>query len=952
MKEPRTNKLWQHYATVRWCCAVLLMLVAVTTRAALNISPAEQQILTKAGINVSDYDEWRFTVEDGHVKKVYLNDCGLTTLPLALLELPYVELVDLYDNAIAGDIGALTEAYAGTNPAISEHLRILNIDNNQLYGDIGPLVQLLDPVPAIKDLYARKNRISEISFLPTNEDFWVELFWQTLDLQIDFNADTQTPADLMALLPSVVHYNPWERMYQDYHSIYLYVDGTDVMDIHEDGDKFSVWTRGNLRFQNGDVFDASCNDINFRVRVLFTMGDVNFSGSIDEYDVFNVGDCISDNSDPWSFNYTAADINNDGVVNSLDLVLLQHMVAGTTPQATTQQGDNTITIEDLLFNSDEKSVAVSVSNADDFVAMQFDLLVPIGVWISCWDALTERVADDCRFEYEHIADEDGCRVYRFLLYSESGGSLLSGNTGDVLTMQLTRNDDLKVNTFKWQVRNAIFATTDSRNVYTGATLGTIDFNMAADNEEWSILVEANPMRLTDNGTEPLWDFSGGPDTAKNLDGITIEDGHITKISLNNRKLTGTFPFVLTKLPYLKELDVYSNTLSGDIGEQAEAFRQTSPTVSANLRKIDLDHNELTGNIGPMVSLYPNIENIEAADNHITGISPLPDHLFYLYLDGQRLDSLTFDVNLATLNVETFHSQLPDVLRYNYGNNSLNNDIHIYCYREPRENVFDLQTHADGTWEGWSGGKFLHNGELFKAESSMGKYQLRLFFQQGDANFDGRIDVADVQRLAYCVGRDDYRGWSGGCNMTASDMNADSLLNVLDVVLLVNKVMAQHPAAIPAYVELPAAWLSCDGGRLVINASQPVAAFDVMVSSSQAITLTDELDRVGMTCSMEQQNGRVHIIAWSLNGAVLPAGQTVIANIANSALGGSAAETPRIAGAVLVDTEARRLPVAIGTTTGIRDLQAEEQQAAYELRMGHRRSIVIGADGRKVLRTTE
>lgn len=953
MKEPCTNNLKQHFAIMRWCCAVMMLLVASSAKATLNINQEEQLILAKAGINLSDYNEERFTVSNGHITRISLNDCGLTTLPLALLELPQVEHIELSYNQIAGNIAALVTAYRQTSPTISQKLKYLSIAHNKLTGDIGPLVELLNPLPSIEYLYADNNLISEISILPTKENFWVDVRYQELDLLIDFNADTQTPAQLMSLLPSVVHYNPWDNAYQDYHSIYLYVEGENVMDIHENGDRFSVWTRDGLRFQNGDVFNANCNDINFRLRILFTMGDVNFSGNIDDNDVETISEYIANNYEPWTFNYAAADLNNDGNVNTHDLVLLQHIVAGTTPQTTTQQGDNTITIGNLLFNSEEKYIPIGIDNANDIVAIQFDVLIPVGVWINCWNALSERVADDCRFEYNHIYDEDGIRVYRFLLYSESGGSLLSGNTGDVLTMQLNRNDDLKVRTFKWQVQNAIFTTTDSHNVYTGATLGIIDFNITPGNEEWDILLEANPMRQTDNGIQPLWDFSGGPDTAKDLEGITIEDGHITKISLNNRKLTGPFPFALTKLPYLKELLVYSNPLSGDIGEQALTFSSAEGfSPSESLKMIDLDHCEFTGNIGPMVNLYPNLETLYAQDNHITDISPLPHHQFYLHLGSQRLDSLTFDVNLATLNVETFHSQLPNVLRYNYGNNSLNNNIHIYCYRDNR-NVFDLQTNDNGTFECWSGGEFLHNGELFTAQSSMGNYQLRLFFTQGDANFDGRIDVADVQRLANCISHDDYRGWSGGCNMTASDINNDSLLNVLDVVLLVNTLMAQQPpAVVPAAFPVPlapAAWLSCDGGHLVINATQPIAAFDVIISGTHDITLTDELQNIGFTYSIQQQNNNLHIIAWSLNGATLPPGQTVIGKLHNSALSGFAAETPRIAGAVLVDSEARRLSVAIGTTTGIRDLQAEEEQADYELRMGHRHSITIWRDGRKVMR---
>ena len=44
-------------AVMRWCSLVLLLFVAATTHAALNISNAEQQILKKAGINADDYED-------------------------------------------------------------------------------------------------------------------------------------------------------------------------------------------------------------------------------------------------------------------------------------------------------------------------------------------------------------------------------------------------------------------------------------------------------------------------------------------------------------------------------------------------------------------------------------------------------------------------------------------------------------------------------------------------------------------------------------------------------------------------------------------------------------------------------------------------------------------------------------------------------------------------------
>lgn len=62
-----------------------LFLSAIDLHAA--ILPAEQQILQRAGLNVSNIPEWRFDFNDeGHITAVRLDNYQLTTLPLALLD--------------------------------------------------------------------------------------------------------------------------------------------------------------------------------------------------------------------------------------------------------------------------------------------------------------------------------------------------------------------------------------------------------------------------------------------------------------------------------------------------------------------------------------------------------------------------------------------------------------------------------------------------------------------------------------------------------------------------------------------------------------------------------------------------------------------------------------------------------------------------------------------------
>ena len=926
-------------AVMRWSSLVLLLFVAATTHAALNISNAEQQILKKAGINADDYEEGRFQVENGHIRKVYLYNCGLTKLPLALVELPYVEIIDLYDNQIAGDIGELTQAYIDTNPTVGQNLRILNLNNNKLTGDVGPLVGLLDPVPTIEYLYIRDNSIADISTLPEKEDFWVDLDNQRYDLVIDFNPDEMTPANLMAQLPRATLYSMWDRNFFDYVTVEGYIDNNNMFDIYESWESFSVWTADGLRLQNGGVYDARCCNAYFRLRVFFTMGDVNFSGTVDEDDLSSTIDYIQDNN-AWSFNFTAADLNGDGNVDLLDYVTLQHRVFGTTPTAT-QAGTNTMAMPDLLFNSEVKLLPVSINNANDIVALQFDLVLPDGIWGYLWDEnIADRVHDYDYTQYNEVGREDGKVIIRYVIYSPTGESILSGHSGEIAKLHLTRYMERDYPSMQLEVRNVVFATTDGKNVFTSAQLGWLNFDTTVDAAEWTALQRANVQRVNSDGeTVPMWDFSGGPATAKNLTGITIEDGHITKIELTSRNLTGGFPFALTELPYLKELRVYSNPLlTGDIGEQTEAFKATNPTVSETLAQIDIDNCDFYGNIGPMLALYPALTDVWAQNNRLTGITPLPPASIYLRIGGQQLDDVVIDCNAATMTTETFLAQLPDVVRLD--GTKLTDELHIVCYRE-NKNVFDVRTTWDHKFEFWTNGTFYKNGETFHAEGGKGKYNLRLIWTMGDADFDGTIDVADVQKLARCIGYNDFGGW-GRVNASASDLNGDSILNVIDVVRLVNIVMAQQPQALPAYTENAEVSLSCTAdGLLVINAARPVGAFDILIGGSSNIELSEQMEAAGMTCTMQQQNGSLHLIGYSMGDSTLPAGQTVIGRLAGS--------SNILKGATIVDKDAQRMAIQRGTTTGITKKTATEHKAeVYSLPLGHGHAISIDADGNKTI----
>ena len=73
---------------------MLLMLVVSSTAYALDDN--ERAILQRVGISADD-EALRFN-DDGHIYAVHMWERGLKTIPFALLELPYVEEINLNSN--------------------------------------------------------------------------------------------------------------------------------------------------------------------------------------------------------------------------------------------------------------------------------------------------------------------------------------------------------------------------------------------------------------------------------------------------------------------------------------------------------------------------------------------------------------------------------------------------------------------------------------------------------------------------------------------------------------------------------------------------------------------------------------------------------------------------------------------------------------------------------------
>ena len=303
---------------------LLMLLMLAVSSAAYALDDNERAILKRAGISADD-GALRFN-DEGHIYAVDLSVRGLKTIPFALLELPYVEDINLNSNPFNGDIGALASAYLQSNPTIGKALCELWIEDCGLTGNIGPLAGALSQ---INYLNAGGNSITDISPIPEDMKCVVRLDMQQYDLTVDFTPGVTTPESLRSQLPRAALYDPWNFCFKEDFGIECYPGGEYNFNIYV-WEGFGYWIDDHIRLVNGDTFNAEAVNGKFRLTLHFQEGDVNLSGAIDEADVQETVDYILANNTAYAYNATAGDVNHDGSVDINDVTaLINYVLSGT-----------------------------------------------------------------------------------------------------------------------------------------------------------------------------------------------------------------------------------------------------------------------------------------------------------------------------------------------------------------------------------------------------------------------------------------------------------------------------------------------------------------------------------------------------------------------------------------------------------------------------------------------
>lgn len=137
---------------------------------------------------------------------------------------------------------------------------------------------------------------------------------------------------------------------------------------------------------------------------------------------------------------------------------------------------------------------------------------------------------------------------------------------------------------------------------------------------------------TTGGTNWWFSPGWGDPTASEWYGVSIDDGHVVRLDLKNRNLTGTIPESLASLSRLQSLDLSENNLEGGIPGNLSSL--------TDLWALNLSSNELEGEFPEFVTGLSNLVRLELDNNRLTGeisdnLPALPD-LRYLYLSNNAL----------------------------------------------------------------------------------------------------------------------------------------------------------------------------------------------------------------------------------------------------------------------------------------------------------------------------
>ena len=479
-----------------------------------------------------------------------------------------------------------------------------------------------------------------------------------------------------------------------------------------------------------------------------------------------------------------------------------------------------------------------------------------------------------------------------------------------------------------------------------------------DASDWMVLKEVYVSNDGDSWIRQ-WQFGDKPGAIDQLPGITTKNGQVVSIDLSGNNLSGSFPLGLLSLPSLERLNISDNNLSGDLGIELQGYVETHPDVAQKLASLNVSNNQLSGNLGEVCSYLPKLTALDASNNCFEQVLPaISPNVTSLNIGYQNIKT-AIDLNLSTFTPQSFEASIPSIILYDHESQTYNFD-NLYFWVNSNDGWKSYMSYNNNkvefipSYNSQRNAYYGESGDILNLQLYYYPYfecPLKLSFEQGDGNFDGQVNILDLQTNINFI----FEEYSNHVfNFTAANLWKDDMINVQDVVCLVDKLLSSEDAGdnptagsrkmIPEKEVDAEASVYCKDGKLIVNTSKAVAAFDITVTGADNILLARDLQQMGMTCTVRKLSSGVRIIGYSMSGGTLPVGETALGSLKQGT----------VSHAMLSTASAEAITVSLGadygTTTKVdmANSSNDGNKDAYRLSIGRDRAIVIGANGKKTM----
>lgn len=438
---------------------------------------------------------------------------------------------------------------------------------------------------------------------------------------------------------------------------------------------------------------------------------------------------------------------------------------------------------------------------------------------------------------------------------------------------------------------------------------TYDYECIYD-DQWAALKRIDKM-ISGQGGNTGWDFTDRKATPAGIE--RWGDDNVCEIDLSYHNLTGSYNSEdWTKgLPKISRINLVGNSILDMRGyENYHIMRLDSQLYNlvTEIKVSALDVEQLLTPDIPLIFRDANTGELGNPSNH---------HITY------SLKTMTSDSIYLAENQE------------NYG---------ILLNVTPNGEVSSSQNknNASNVYHGKSGDLLFVTSDGNQSLTPNSYFKTHLYFDNGDVNINGEVDVADLQHVINHIF--DFGDQKNIFAWHAANLATDDVINVQDVVGVVGVILDQMPESANANAnrlkamadgenDIEDATLIITDEALILQSDYDVAALDLVVNDKIDLAAIKEMGMI--VSSKAMPDGRVHIVAYSLSGRGIPAGEHVIAT---NTLG------KFLSSAKLVDLEANRLNTSImNMSSGITDIEEINRNKTVD---GH----LYDVSGRHVTKT--